>query len=222
MVDVTVVDWGTPELAARCVASLVSPVFQSIELVDAKSRGWSYATSVNRSLARGTAPYVLALNADTQMLTRDSAAQILDLFLANPDVAAIGPRQIDDAQLITHAGILGDNLNRLHRFWKHPLGGVAEACSEQLLDVPTISGSVYFCRRDVWERFGGFLETPLYYEETALDFKIRHAGLRVCYTGAVTWQHLWARSPVGHRGEMASMSRQMFVKHLTELGITAN
>lgn len=220
MIDVTVVDYGTPQLAARCVGSLTSEHFTSIELVDAKSRALSYAQSVNRSLARGSAPYVLALNADTRML--EAPEKILAIFEEHSDVAVVGPRQVDDHGRITHAGITGDNLARQHRFWLSPLEPVERLCKEWMLDVPTVSGSVYFCRRSVWEALGGFLETRGYYEETYLDFAARHAGHRVIYTGASTWEHLW------HRGGMAALdsegvfaeSREVFHAACARKGIT--
>lgn len=220
MIDVAVVDWGTALLASRCIGSLSSSLFTSIELVDAKARGWSYAQSVNRSLARGSAPYVLALNADTRML--EPPDQILALFEERSDIAVIGPRQIDDERRITHAGIVGDNLHRTHRYWKQPLHQVDRLCGECVLDVPTISGSVYFCRRSVWETYGGFLEDcPLYFEETALDFRVRHEGWRVVYTGATTWEHLWARSPVNwsERSEHATASKIAFRRYCLQHGI---
>jgi GT2 family glycosyltransferase len=219
MIDAVCVDWGTPRLAARCVGSLDSDLFASIELVDAKARGWSYAQSVNRSLARATAPYVLALNADTRML--EPPDQIVALFEEHADIAVIGPRQIDDHGLITHAGIVGDNFHRSHRFWKQPLEQVDRFCGECALDVPTISGSVYFARRSVWEQLGGFLETALYYEETGLDFRVRHEGWRVVYTGATTWEHLWAQSPVelADRSALAAESRQVFRRYCLQHGI---
>lgn len=192
MIDVVIVDYGTPGLAARCAGSLQSDLFTSIEIVDAKSRGWSYAQSVNRSLARGTAPYVLALNADTRML--EPPDKILAIFEEHADIAVIGPRQIDDLGRITHAGIVGTNEQPQHRFWLQPLHEVAGKCAEEILDCVTVSGSVYFARRAVWEQLGGFLDTRHYYEETWLSYRARHHGHRVVYTGGTTWEHLWHRS----------------------------
>ena len=200
MIDVVIVDYGTPGLACRCAGSLRSDLFASVEIVDAKSRGWSYARSVNRSLDRGQAPYVLALNADTRML--EPPDRILAIFEEHSDIAVIGPRQIDDQGRITHAGIVGTNEKPEHRFWLRPLHEVAGQCSEEILDCVTVSGSVYFARRSVWNALGGFLWTRGYYEETAFSYAARHAGYRVVYTGATTWEHLW------HRGGMAELDRQ--------------
>lgn len=221
LIDVAVVDYGTPALAARCVGSLTSPLFASIELVDAKARDWSYSQSVNYSLERGTAPYVLALNADTRML--EPPDRIIHLFEQNPDIGVIGPRQVDATGRITHAGITGDNLQRQHRFWLQPLGNVADYCAEETLDVPTISGAVYFCRRTVWEELGGMLTTEHFYEETGLDLMVRHAGHRVVYTGQTTWEHLFNQSPTTDewRADVAARSRKVFLEAMAERGIAA-
>lgn len=219
MIDVAIVDYGTPDLAAQCAGSLTSDLFDSIEIVDAHARGLSYAQAVNGSLAGRHSPYVLALNADTRML--EPPDHVIAIFEENPDIAVIGPRQIDDEQRVTHAGIVGDNLRRQHRFWMHPLADVDRQSNERIMDVPTISGAVYFCRRSAWEEHDGFLETRHFYEETALDFAIRHAGHRVVYTGATTWVHLFNRSPVdgAWRAQMAAESREAFRKFCDERGI---
>jgi GT2 family glycosyltransferase len=218
-IDVAVVDYGTPHLAARCVGSLRSPLFASIELFDAKARGWSYAQSVNKSLARGTAPYVLALNADTRML--EPPDKIVSLFENDQTIAVIGPRQIDQNGRLTAAGTVGTNLKREIRFWLQPFQHHADECAEEALDVPTISGSVYFCRREVWEELGGMLETEHFLEETFLDFAVRHAGHRVVYTGQTTWEHLFNQSPVNEqwRAEVAARSRETFRQACAERGI---
>lgn len=222
MIDVVCVDWGTPHLAARCVGSLTTNHFTSIELVDAKSRGLSYARAVNESLARGAAPYVLALNADTRML--EPPDQILALFEEHSDIAVIGPRQIDHAGRITHAGIVGTNEQPQHRFWLQSLQEADHLCREDQLDCVTVSGAVYFARRSVWERLGGFLDTRLYWEETWFSYLARHHGYRVVYTGQTTWQHLWNQSPadLAWRSTVARESQEQFRAACKREGIACN
>lgn len=210
MIDAVIVDYGTPQLAARCAGSLDHEVFASLEVVDAKARGWSYARSVNWSLAHGTAPYVLALNADTRML--EPPDEVLAIFEECGEVAIIGPRQIDAHGRITHAGVVGTNRHPEHRFWLQPLSEVVSRCQERILDCVTVSGAVYFARRDAWEALGGFLDTPHFYEETWLCYLARHRGYRVVYTGATTWLHLLGESPTRDEwlAEVGPKSRSMF------------
>lgn len=221
MFDVVIVDYGTPRLAARCAGSLDHELVSSIEIVDAKARHLSYAVAVNETLAVGESPFVLACNADTRMLDPDGLMRIFQIFHENTNIATIGPRQIDDQGRITHAGIVGNDLQRAHRFWFEPIGAVEDQCSERILDVPTVSGAVYFCRRKAWEQVGGFLETDHFYEETGCDLKLRHAGWRVVYTGAVTWEHLFNRSPTTEAWRVKKMvaSREKWYALGRELGV---
>lgn len=225
MFDLAISDYGTPRLAARCAGSLNVPDIRSVQIVDAKAKGLSYAESINGALKHGAAPYVGALNADTWMIDRASLRIIATLFNYHPDVAVIGPRQVNNQGRLVHAGIIGNNHVRTHRFWQTPLPEADHLCAENLLDVPTVTGSVYFCRREVWEQHGGFYEgCRHYFEETALDFKIRHAGWRVCYTGATTFGHLWQSSPLPQSWlvQKAAESQKEFVRHMRELGIDAS
>jgi GT2 family glycosyltransferase len=219
LIDAVIVDYGTPRLAARCAGSLDDGAFSSIELVDAKARGWSYARSVNSSLTRGSAPYVLALNADTRML--EPPHEILSLFEEHADIAIIGPRQIDEFGRVTHAGVVGTNPHPVHRFWLHPLAEVIDDCKERALDCVAVSGSVFFARRRAWEELGGFLETPHFFEETWLCYLARHRGYRVVYTGATTWLHLFGRSPTpdGWQAEVTEQSRAIFRESCAREGI---
>lgn len=222
MVDVVVVDYGTPALAARCVGSLASDLFSSIELVDAKGRGLSYAQACNRSLARGNAPYVLALNADTRML--EPPDHIVALFEEHADIAVIGPRQVSSQGFVTHAGIVGTNVEPRHRFWQQPLADVESQCREDQLDCVTVSGAVYFARRSVWEALGGFLDTPHFYEETWFSYLARHRGYRVVYTGSTTWEHEFNQSPVSGawRAQIAAESRAIFRSACAREGIVCD
>lgn len=207
-IDVCIVSYRTPELARSCHASLTDhrSYFDRIVSIDADKCGVGYGQAVNDGLRGGTAEYVVALNADTRMLEPPDA--ILELFESDPRIAVVGPRQIDDSGHITHAGIFGRNEQPEHRYWMEFDHG--QGC-ERELDAITVSGSVYFARRSVWEEFGGFLETPrMFYEETFLSYLVRHAGYRVVYTGATTWEHQFAKSPGVARGELAIKSREIF------------
>lgn len=212
-IDAVIVDYGTPELAAACLESARHcDLFASVCTMDAKALGWSYSRCVNTALRAATVDgeFVLALNADTRMLERPTA--VLDLFDADEKIAVVGPRQVNAEGRITHAGIVGTNEHPQHRFWQRPLADVESQCREWLLDCVTVSGSVYFARRSVWEDLGGFLETDHFYEETWLSYLARHRGYRVIYTGAATWIHDFNQSPVdgAWRTQVARESREIF------------
>ena len=209
-VDAVIVDYGTPALAARCLDSLGEhPLFASIATVDAKALEWSYARSVNTALRAGSAEIVLALNADTRML--EAPTVILDLFDMDPTVGVVGPRQVTSDGRITHGGIFGRNEAPAFRAWQMPLGDF-DAATADTRDAITVSGSVYFARRTVWEQCGGFLDTSHFYEETWLSYLARHRGYRVLYAGSTTWIHEFNQSPVdgAWRARVAAESRERF------------
>lgn len=208
-VDAVIVDYGTPALAEACLASLLkNGEFRSIATVDAKRLRWSYARSVNLALSIGDGDIVLALNADTQML--EPADSILALFDNDRTIGVVGPRQIDSALRITHGGIFGTNTRPEFRAWQQRLGYSPDTGDTR--DAITVSGSVYFARRTVWEKLGGFLPTRHFYEETWLSYLARHRGYRVVYTGASTWLHEFNQSPTdpAWRARVAAESRETF------------
>lgn len=209
-VDAVIVDYATPELAVRCWRSLIEcPLFASVTVVDAKAAGWSYAQSVNTTLNDGRAEFVLALNADTRML--EPPAAVLDLFDSDPTIAVVGPRQVTSDERIVHGGIFGTNQAPEFRCWQAPLLLHLDETADTR-DAVTVSGSVYFARRSVWDELGGFLDTPHFYEETWLSYLARHRGHRVVYTGSTTWIHEFNQSPTteGWRARVAAQSREIF------------
>lgn len=209
-INAVIVDYGTPELATACLDSVRKcDLFQSVAVVDAKGLGWSYARSCNNALKAGTGDIVLALNADTRML--ESPDAVLRVFDADPMVAVVGPRQVNSQGNITSAGIFGTNQQPCHRLWQAPLAP-HDAETADVREAVTVSGSVYFARRDVWELCGGFLDTPHFYEETWFSYLVRHRGYKVMYCGETTWVHEFNQSPTtgAWRAQRAAQSREIF------------
>ncbi len=145
----------------------------------------------------------------------------------------IGPRQVDDAGLITHAGIFGTNDKPKLRGWKNKDTG---QFSEMRDDAVSVSGSAYFVKRACWdeltacevyqeaepEAIGAFLPTRHYYDETWCSYHAREHGWKVVYDGQVSMIHRWHKaSPVGGVTEKKYMpeSRKMFRRACDAHGI---
>jgi GT2 family glycosyltransferase len=229
LVDITIVDYGTPELVRACYESIVAnfKVPAQAHMVDAKAMECSYAVACNVS-AKATAdkphaaPYLLMLNADTECLW--SQWPIISMFEANDALGIVGPLQIDGEGIIRHAGIFGSNTDPQHRYFGRPLEPHKHEVNEWLRSAVTVSGSVFYCRRDVWEEMGGFLETPHFYEETALCYKARHHGHRVAYTGAAPWLHHFDGSGLSTKRKvaLAGESQILFRQAMAAEGIACN
>lgn len=223
-IDYVIADYKTPELAERAAATIEERcgVEHTTVVIDAAETGESYSQAINRGVALGSGEVVCALNADVECLSPQWP--VLELFGEDPRVAVVGPRQRDSMGLVRHAGIFGTNEMPAHRFWGVPLDTVFDDCAERCVDCVTVSGSVYYARRETWEQLGGFLETPHYYEETWFSYLARHRGFRVVYTGAVTWLHHWARAPVDDPWKHARFaeSRELFRAACAREGIVCD
>lgn len=140
------------------------------------------------------------------------------------DYGIIGPKQVNEEGLITHAGIFGSNRHPELRGWKHDDMGQYDEIRD---DAVSVAGSAYFIKRDCWDELlacekyrevapdaiGAFLPTQHYYEETWCSYHAREHGWKVVYDGDVTMIHRWHQaSPVGGVAEKKYMpqSRTMF------------
>lgn len=165
--------------------------------------------------------FIAFFNADTEFVDSDVIPRCIEA-LEDPEVAVVGPLQYDKRGRITHAGIFGTNTAPRHRAWKQPV-------SSQVRDeryAVTVSGSAYFTKRSVWEEMsncdiyqevfpeatGGFLPTPLYYEETGYSYHVGAHGYKVLYLGSGEMIHDHNKSPLpsGEKSNMAKISRKMF------------
>ena len=174
-----------------------------------------YSAACNQMANAGTSDYVALLNSDIWM--PDSAVnQIINFMDSDPSIAVVGPKQINEAGRIVHAGIVGTNEAPKHRGWK--LEDRNDEMFKDIVDCVTVSGSAYFVRKSIWNELadcpkyrasveymnvpeqysGAFLPTPHYYEETFCSYHATAHGYRVVYNGEISIGHTWhASSAIG-------------------------
>lgn len=196
------------------------PIHQGREVKAAKDN-IGYARACNWGAALGDAPAIGLFNADV-IITPGSVEHCIVTLDSSPDIAVVGPRQVNSKGKLTHTGIFGGNKGAKPRAWNERDRGQ----HVEVEDATSVSGSAYFVRRSVWDEMascpiyrridpgsmGAFLRTPHYYEETWFSYHVRAHGYRVVYDGAVTMIHEWHQaSPVGGWAEQQfRVSRQMF------------
>jgi hypothetical protein len=206
------VDWGAT-IGLVCPGpddSRAAIYWAQTSILRAKAWGENigYARAVNALASKGKRETLAIFNAD--VIIHPGVLDHCHAELhAHHNWGVVGPRQVDDEDRITHAGIFGQPLNRYERGWHEPASdgrynGVVEALS--------VSGSAYFIKRLVWDQLtecdlyqkvapgaeGAFLPTPHYLEETACSLHAKSHGYRVIFDGRVTLTHLWHQSsPVG-------------------------
>lgn len=226
-IDVVVVNYKTPELLQDFHRSYIMHRFDgcTLTIVDVETRGLygsveqgdlkviyteeniGYARACNMGAADGNNDVILLANADT-LLTADLEECHVAL-MGHDNWGILGPRQTNSQGAITAGGILGPVQSPHQRGWNEPDVG---QCSDVLDDVYSVSGSLYFIKRLLWEELtecsvmqklypeieGAFIPTPHYFEETTCS---RHAvahGFKCVFYGPAKMIHHWhAASPHG-------------------------
>lgn len=194
-----------------------------------------YSAACNRLALMGKGDIYGFLNADVWM-TSEQVAQIQASFDRHKDQSIMGPKQRDENGRITHAGIIGSNVNPKHRGW-HQLD-IRDRLYRDRARCVTVSGSAYFIRSMAWELLktcaiyktlhpeaeGAFLPTPHYYEETWCSYHARAHGLGVYYDGRISIGHSWHASSEkgGHADKFMPISQKIFRHACDEHGIARN
>jgi len=212
--DIVVVNYKTPQYLLQCIESIkeFSPQVY-LTLVDTSKENTGYGKACNIGAKKGNRKYIGFFNADTRVV-KDWYKPIKSIFEEDSRIVVVAPKLINDQNKITAAGVLpGVKTIRMNRGWMQE----NNAClyDEHILECPTVCGALFFVRRDVFEKVGGFEERFfMYYEETMLCFKIRELGYKVIYTGDVTMYHQWNKAPKinGQQIEWMRKSKELFEK----------
>lgn len=224
-VDVVVVNFHTNDLLQDFLASYekVKTVGCHLYIIDIQpENAWlvpeeytyvaldenvGYGRACNFGASLGGNSVILLANADTVL--SDGFEECYEELLRHDDWGVLGPRQVDEQNKITAGGIVGDppgnDRSPRQRGWMDFDHG---QWSDVLTDVLSVSGSLYFVKRAVWDELtgcelyqqatpgalGAFLETPHYFDEMFCSLHARAHGHKCVYYGPVQMVHLWHRS----------------------------
>jgi GT2 family glycosyltransferase len=165
-------DASDPAAAVSAPAALGARVTM---LRDAAAPG--YIVGRNRLIRRASAPFVLLLDDDTQILDRESIAEALDAMRRDASIAAVGFAQAE-----------ADG-----RPWPAAMQPAAAAYP---CFVPSFIGFAHLLRRDVTLALGGYRDALRFYgEEKEFCLRLLDAGYRVAYLPGARVGHL--ADPVG-------------------------
>lgn len=175
-----------------------------------------YARAINEMAAKTDSEILCAVNADTWFTTKH-VKDMIAMFEEHSNIAIAGPKQVNEDNIIRHGGIFWNgregNGPPQHRFWN--THDPNDQLGKDLVRCWTVSGSIYYIRRSVWNKVAnwpeyreyfktephppGFLPTKMYFEETFCSVAAQHLGYEVWYNGlAETAGHSWhASAPVG-------------------------
>jgi GT2 family glycosyltransferase len=196
-----------PELLANCLRSLRSGTFRNFEviLVDNGSTNprtlallerlkprrryrlvawpepFNFSRLCNAGAAQGRGEYLLFLNNDTEVLTRDWLEQLLRIGV-DPRVGVVGATLLYPDRTLQHAGLFP----RADGLWVHPYRGLPAdhpgEGNELLIPriVPAVTAACLLVRRSLFQELGGF---DARFAETGNDvdlcLRARQRGLAV-------------------------------------------
>jgi N-acetylglucosaminyl-diphospho-decaprenol L-rhamnosyltransferase len=197
-VAVTVVDNNSPDDPLDTIADLPVRVIRS-------GRNGGFGFGCNLGSAAGSAPYVLFLNPDAQ-LDQASLERMGAVLDAEPEVAVVGPRTVDENGALHHTQ---RNFPRVRSSWAqalflHRVFRRARWTDEVIWDAVAyerpgspewLSGSCLLVRRSALEAIGGFDERFfLYCEDVDLCHQLRDAGHEVRYEAGAVARHVGGAS----------------------------
>lgn len=239
-VDMVVVNWRTPDDLNGFMQSYVDsdptyphtltvvnvePTSEDIRVVEDLSReirfmyishknNIGYGRACNHAAMYPDREVVALFNADTR-LAPGVVESCADLLMSNVNYAVTGPRQVDDSNRITSAGIFGTLENCKPRGWQEWDAG--QYCDVRD-DAVSVSGSAYFVKRQAWDHMsccplfvecpelqnnqpmGALLPTQHYYDETFCSYHAQAHDYQVVYNGEAVMTHRWHKaSRVGSR-----------------------
>jgi GT2 family glycosyltransferase len=189
-----------------------------------------YARACNEGARYGSNDVILLANADT-LLTSGLRA-CYEALIERDDWGILGPRQVNEQHRITAGGIFGTEQSIGQRGWNEVDVGQYSDIRE---DAKSVSGSLYFIKRKLWEELtsceymqasypgieGAFIPTPHYYEETCCSYHARAHGYKVVYYGPVQMVHLWHKASAhgGWADMQVERSKQMMRTFLDSHGV---
>lgn len=230
--DVVVVNYNTDDLLDGFVQSFNANCWPgcTLEIIHTTHDNIGYARACNKGAAKGTNDAILLANADT-LLTGGLRA-CYEALMSREDWGILGPRQVNERHQITAGGIFGTEYSIGQRGWNEVDNGQYSDIRE---DAKSVSGSLYFIKRKVWQELtdcqymqeaypgieGAFIPTKHYFEETNCSYHARAHGYKVVYYGPVQMIHYWHKASPhgGWADQQVETSKRMMREFLDSHGI---
>jgi hypothetical protein len=236
--DVVVISYRTPELLGACLrslerrtgagqrvvvvdngsgdgsAELVATEFPAVELL-AHQRNLGFAAAANAGLARGSAPYALVLNADTEV-PPETLDALLDVMEQRPEVGICGCRLVRPDGRFDHAarrsfptilGALG-HFTGVGRTRRTPRALSQYRAPEiEAGPIDAVNGAFMLIRRAALDQVGRFDERYwMYMEDLDLCFRFAEAGWVTWYEPSVSALHVKGAASGRHRSPRLTLA----------------
>ncbi len=184
--EIVIVENGSTEPETqRCYEELRS--CPMVKIVSApEMEDFNFSKLVNYGVSKADGEYILLLNNDTEVITRDWMENLL-MYAQRSDVGAVGCKLYYPDYLIQHAGIvigLGAHRTAGHthyRLYKENLGYMGRLCYAQ--NVTAVTGACMLVSKADYEAVGGFDESfAVALNDVDFCLKLREKGLLNVFT----------------------------------------
>lgn len=192
---IKILDYNTDKVYDKFKRERININQNNGEEVDKKE--FNYSSLINFGVQNSDGDFILQLNNDTKLLTKDW----LELFIGyaqNKEIGAIGARLYYEDKSIQHAGIaiglsgIAGNLLVNLPYGKHAYFG-REAATR---NVSAVTGACLFCRRELYEEvcFMDEINFKVAFNDVDFCLKILEKGYRNVYVPYIELIHYESKS----------------------------
>ena len=157
-------------------------------------RNTGFAEGCNLGVAASSAPFIALINPDA-VVEPDAIGALLEVA-ARPGVG-IATASLRLASAPDHMNSAGNEVNFLGLSWAGHFDEPASAFPTEF-DVISASGASMMCRRELWDRLGGFPSAFFaYYEDTEFSLRVWQQDLSIVFvpSAIVVHRYEFSRNP---------------------------
>jgi O-antigen biosynthesis protein len=180
------------------------------------NKPFNYAALNNYAATRTKSPYLLFLNNDTDVISGEWLAAMLE-HAQRECVGAVGAKLLYPDNTIQHAGVIIGMKGtspvcwQLHKHVPDPVPGYFGRASH-IQDVSAVTAACLMIRKNVFQESGGFTEDfAIAFNDIDLCLKIRKRGYLVVYT---PYAKLYHHESASRGYENTSEKKERFSKEL--------
>ncbi len=158
----------------------------NVKVIEVKQDSFNYSDLINKGAAASEGEYLILLNNDTEVITRDWIEELL-MYAQRPDVGAVGCKLYYPDYTIQHAGVvigLGAHRTAGHvhyKLAKTNLGYMGRLCYAQ--NFTAVTGACMMVSRSDFDACGGLDESfAVALNDVDLCLRLRHKGLVNVFT----------------------------------------
>ena len=144
---------------------------------------FNFAERINRGADVAKGQFLLLLNDDTEIITREWIESMLE-FAQQPEIAAVGAKLLFPNGELQHTGVMILSGNPCHAFYNSEGDDPGYFCSNIVnRNYLAVTGACLMVRKSIFQEVGGMDELfPLNYNDVDLCLKFHQAGYRNVFT----------------------------------------